>query len=318
MQAAELLKYIHQPQSLEKGSVEQLQKLVADFPYFQSAHILLSIASKKWDPGTYQQSLKKTAIVSNNRAHLFQLIHRLEEQDLLPVEQEEVTSQAPPEENKGVKEEKVEETATETDLLKAVEVAAEVSEAQAEEKKPLPAEEVLEMEIGKQVVTAFVEKEILKVPELDKPVTSREEPESFGDWLTFLKKNNGQPYEQIEEKAQSEIAKKQVQKVERIKEEQAKTQNRRDKNKAIIDKIIEVNPGIIRHKEEPKFFAPDQKAKESLLENEHLVTETLARIYALQGSVNKAVRAYEILSLKYPQKSAYFAGLIQKLKITNK
>jgi hypothetical protein len=56
------------------------------------------------------------------------------------------------------------------------------------------------------------------------------------------------------------------------------------------------------------------KAKESLIENEHLVTETLAKIYALQGSVNKAVRAYEILSLKFPQKSAYFASLIQKLK----
>ncbi len=315
MQAAELLKYIHQPQSLEKGSVEQLQKLVADFPYFQSAHILLSIASKKWDPGTYQQSLKKTAIVSNNRAHLFQLIHRLEEQEVLPVEREEERGQVPAGVKKIAEEENVKENAvTETDLLKAVEVAAETSEAQTEEKKTLPAEELLELEIGKQVVTAFVEKEILKVPELDKPVTSREEPESFGDWLTFLKKNNGQPYEQIEEKAQSEIAKKQVQKVERIKEEQAKTQNRRDKNKAIIDKIIEVNPGVIRHKEEPKFFAPDQKAKESLLENEHLVTETLARIYALQGSVNKAVRAYEILSLKYPQKSAYFAGLIQKLK----
>ena len=78
--------------------------------------------------------------------------------------------------------------------------------------------------------------------------------------------------------------------------------------------LLKKNPGLIRQKEEPKFFAPDTKAKESLLENEHLVTETLARIYALQGSVNKAIRAYEILSLKYPQKSAYFASLIQKLK----
>jgi hypothetical protein len=82
----------------------------------------------------------------------------------------------------------------------------------------------------------------------------------------------------------------------------------------LIDKIIETNPGLIRNKEEPKFFTPDTKAKESLIENEHLVTETLAKIYALQGSVNKAVRAYEILSLKFPQKSAYFASLIQKLK----
>jgi len=51
-----------------------------------------------------------------------------------------------------------------------------------------------------------------------------------------------------------------------------------------------------------------------LLEHEHLVTETLAKIYALQGNVNKAIRAYEILSLRFPQKSAYFATLIKKLK----
>jgi hypothetical protein len=71
---------------------------------------------------------------------------------------------------------------------------------------------------------------------------------------------------------------------------------------------------VIRQKEEQKFFKSDFKAKESLVENEHLVTETLAKIYALQGNISKAVRAYEILSLKYPQKSAYFASLIQKLK----
>lgn len=312
MQAAELLKYIHQPHTLQKESVEQLQKLVADFPYFQSAHVLLSLASKQWDPAAYQQSLKKTAIVSNNRSHVFHLIHRLEEQLQQPAQ---VQNTRVEETVEDLPQDKKQADAVESDLLKAVEVASEAFVApETEEKKLLPPEEILEKEIGKQVVTAFVEKEILKVPELDKPVTSREEPESFGDWLTFLKKNNGQPYEQIEQKAQTEIAKKQVQKEEKIKVEQAKTQNRREKNKAIIDKIIEVNPGIIRHKEEPKFFAPDQKAKESLLENEHLVTETLARIYALQGSVNKAVRAYEILSLKYPQKSAYFAGLIQKLK----
>ena len=67
-------------------------------------------------------------------------------------------------------------------------------------------------------------------------------------------------------------------------------------------------------KEEQKFYVPDTKAKESLLDNEHLVTETLAKIYALQGNTGKAIRAYQILSLKFPQKSVYFASLIKKLK----
>lgn len=314
MQAAELIKYIQKPQALEKSSVEQLQKLVADFPYFQSAHMLLSIASKKWDPAAYQQSLKKTAIVSNNRSHLFHLIHSLENEDALVVASE--TPVADPVPISQV--EKEQAVKVESDILKAVEIATEpavssepVVDKIAGKKSP---EEILEKEIEKQVVVAFVEKEILKVPELEDPVTSRETPESFGDWLTYLKKNNGQSYEQIEEQANTELAKKQSQKSEKAKEEVVKVQARKEKNKSIIDRIIETNPGIIRQKEEQKFYAADHKAKESLLENEHLVTETLARIYALQGSVNKAVRAYEILSLKYPQKSAYFAGLIQKLK----
>ncbi|MBL7930569.1 MAG: hypothetical protein JNL60_01625 [Bacteroidia bacterium] len=305
MQAAELIKYIQKPQALEKTSVEQLQKLVTDFPYFQSAHMLLSIASKKWDPAAYQQSLKKTAIVSNNRSHLFNLIHAIESQESLLVSEEKIA--------KPVELEKQEQVKVESDILKAVEIATEPVEKTLPVKNKIP-EEVLEKEIGKQVVVAFVEKEILKVPEIENPVTARENPESFGDWLTYLKKNNGQSYEQIEEQAHSEIAKKQNLKEEKAKEEVVKVQARKEKNKSIIDRIIETNPGIIRQKEEQKFYAADHKAKESLLENEHLVTETLARIYALQGSVNKAVRAYEILSLKYPQKSAYFAGLIQKLK----
>ena len=86
-----------------------------------------------------------------------------------------------------------------------------------------------------------------------------------------------------------------------------------EQNKGIIEKIIESDPGRIKLGNQ-KFFTPNVDAKQSLLENEHLVTETLAKIYALQGNNSKAIRAYEILSLKFPQKSVYFASLIEKLK----
>ena len=86
--------------------------------------------------------------------------------------------------------------------------------------------------------------------------------------------------------------------------------------KDIINKIIDLDPGRIKLGNQ-KFFTPQTDAKQSLLENEHLVTETLAKIYALQGNNTKAIRAYEILSLKFPQKSVYFTTLIEKLK-TNK
>lgn len=320
MQAADLVKYIHNPSLLDKQSLPHLQKLVKDFPYFQSAHILLSLASKKWDASVYQQSLKKSAIVVTNRAHLFHLIHRLEQtpiEEAVPVVTPIQKAEAPAEDTHQ------EDTRQELEILKAAEISTEavnetVSEKPVEIEKPaLNAEQILEKEIASQVVNAFVEKEILKTPDLHRPKPPVEEPESFGDWLSFLKKNNGESYQQIEEKVNKE---KSVEKAPVAEPEKPvvpandPVQARKQKNKAIIDKIIETSPGLIRHKEEQKFYTADIKAKESLLENEHLVTETLARIYALQGNVNKAVRAYEILSLKFPQKSAYFATLIQKLK----
>ena len=44
-----------------------------------------------------------------------------------------------------------------------------------------------------------------------------------------------------------------------------------------------------------------------------LCTETLAGIYAEQGYLNEAKQIYSKLSLRYPEKSVYFAALIEKL-----
>ena len=43
-------------------------------------------------------------------------------------------------------------------------------------------------------------------------------------------------------------------------------------------------------------------------------TETLAQLMANQGKLKKAEAIYKKLSLKYPEKSTYFATQIQKLK----
>ena len=63
-----------------------------------------------------------------------------------------------------------------------------------------------------------------------------------------------------------------------------------------------------------EFFSPTNNALESLTENKNIMTETLAKVYLEQGYYEKAITAYEILSLKYPQKSSLFANQIKAIK----
>ena len=313
MQAKEFINYIKNPNSLEKNSVKELQKLVNDFPYFQSAHLLLSLASKKWDASVYQKSLKKTAIVVTNRSHLFNLIQQFEISNTVI---EDFDHQ------KLVVEEVLEpiDSTKELNILKATELLiensdSEISETEIQQKTKPNAEEVLENEIAKQVVSAIVEKQMFNLSDTQLVFNQNKEPENFTDWLRLIQKSNKQLSAEniLDTNIENNTdIKTRLEKSKIITQESAL--NKKLKNLALIDKIIENSPGQIKIKDDQKFYSPEHNAKESLLENEHLVSETLAKIYALQGSVNKAVRAYEILSLKFPQKSAYFASLIQKLK----
>ena len=313
MQAKEFINYIKNPNSLEKNSVKELQKLVNDFPYFQSAHLLLSLASKKWDASVYQKSLKKTAIVVTNRSHLFNLIQQFEISNTVIEDSYH---------QRLVVEEVLEpiDSTKELNILKATELLiensdSEITETEFQQKTKPNAEEVLENEIAKQVVSAIVEKQMFNLSDTQLVFNQNKEPENFTDWLRLIQKSNKQLSAEnildVNTENNTDI-KTRLEKGKIINQESAL--NKKLKNLALIDKIIEKSPGQIKIKDDQKFYSPEQNAKESLLENEHLVSETLAKIYALQGSVNKAVRAYEILSLKFPQKSAYFASLIQKLK----
>jgi hypothetical protein len=81
----------------------------------------------------------------------------------------------------------------------------------------------------------------------------------------------------------------------------------------LIDKFIIANPRIEPQKD--KAYLPnDDKSKPFLEESGGLVTETLAKIYVNQGYYSKAIDIYEKLSLKFPEKSSYFASQIEKVK----
>lgn len=58
----------------------------------------------------------------------------------------------------------------------------------------------------------------------------------------------------------------------------------------------------------------NQKAKSSQELKAEVVSETLAALLAQQGHHSKAIKMYEKLARKFPEKSANFAALIKKLK----
>ena len=136
-------------------------------------------------------------------------------------------------------------------------------------------EQIPEIKIEKKEKAQAPEEEL----EIGKPLKFTEkETHSFAEWLALTK----------------------TKKIERTEEKEEK----------LIDKFIETEPKINTPKRE-EFFSSEQSAKESLIENDEIVTETLARVYLEQAHYDKAIAAYKKLSLKFPQKSSFFATQIK-------
>ena len=118
-------------------------------------------------------------------------------------------------------------------------------------------------------------------------------PTDFYSWL-------GQPAAQQEEETAAEETEIPVSEQEPTHQQQ------------LIDRFIANNPTISRPKKE--FFTPETAAKKSEHLPEQLATETLASVYLNQGNTEGAIRIYERLILKFPEKSSYFVSLIEKTR----
>lgn len=76
-----------------------------------------------------------------------------------------------------------------------------------------------------------------------------------------------------------------------------------------IETFIENNPRISQLKEESTYVVKEKNDDIS-----HLMTETLANLYFEQKLYSKAIKAFEILIKKHPEKKDYFTSKIKEIK----
>ncbi|SMC92448.1 hypothetical protein [Chryseobacterium sp. YR221] len=82
-----------------------------------------------------------------------------------------------------------------------------------------------------------------------------------------------------------------------------------EKKIKVIDNFIENNPKISQLKEESSYVVKEKNDDIS-----HLMTETLANLYFEQKLYTKAIKAFEILIKKNPDKKGYFESKIKEIK----
>lgn len=146
-------------------------------------------------------------------------------------------------------------------------------------------------------------------PAVDQPKQKASEFHSFSEWLQLKSvpvvpesSLSSYPIENTET-ATDQPAIKHVNEIKKVESQ-------------LIEKFIKTEPRIVPSRSE--FYSPGNMARLSAKEHEDLISETLARIYAQQGNLRKAIETYRKLSLKIPEKSGYFAALIQELEDKDK
>jgi hypothetical protein len=284
----------HPTKVVEPIHTKHLEDIIKEYPYFQAARALHLKGLKNLNSYKYNKALKTTAAYTTDRDVLFGFITS---KDFLRYD---------------ILEAKIKETSS----AKAKPLAkATASLIETSEDKPLPqdendAEQILDPKLfqSKEQEGSFEEQEL----DIGKPLTfDTKEKYSFSEWLNLASKSP------IERKS---VTSKENNVAREKSKSKLTTNAASEKKKKFerIDKFIANNPKIVPT--EQKNTSIDITVSSKIDKNE-LMTETLARVYLEQKKYNKAIQAYKILSLKYPEKSSFFADRIkavEKIQLENR
>lgn len=269
---------INRPDAINEKQTEALGNVLDEFPYFQSARALRLKGLYNQNSFKYNFALKVTAAYTTDRTVLFDFI----------------TSESFTAIQKGLYDKKA---------LELLDITVVDSETLIQKEKTELKINTLEQSILTSIKEALPleSNENSKTPEeklaIGSPLDfSVSEKHSFQEWLQL---SRTQP---IVRESESVTISKSLPAEDEDKKKKA----------ALIDKFIETSPKISPVKHGVASTVTFDLNKD---DNSYLMTETLARVYLEQKKYQKAIQAYEILILKYPEKSSFFADRISDIKI---
>ncbi len=273
------------PSQINKEGQKTLEEIIAKYPYFQSARALQLKGLKKENSYSYNDALKVTAAYTTDRNILFDFItsetftqnkisEMILQQDESVKEIEVIVENVSQQISKEIDEE----------IKKEIKKAEAILNPQLFERKVASLEK-LATESPKETKEEKIE--LIANSPLD---FNKEDTHSFSEWL---KLTTATPIKREE------------------KEEQSASQQQQNR---LIDQFIQNKPKLSPSKSKEENNLQNDLASPYSQTSKSLMTETLAKVYLQQKNYKKALQAYQILILKYPEKSGFFADQIRAIK----
>ncbi|SDE37100.1 hypothetical protein SAMN05421855_101303 [Ulvibacter litoralis] len=299
-----------------------LDTVIENYPYFQSARALQLKGLKNQSSFLYNDALKTTAAYTTDRDILFEYItsekfiqndiskaivqHDISFNDIEVISENVSESISIEIDNQLKAELKKAEAVLNPDLFER-KTAVKASEVTEDTQNPAEATE--KAQITPETTSESEAPSAAEILELDKPLEfTKADTHSFSEWLQLTRTKPIIREKPSEEK--SETPKVEVEKTE--------VQDEKERKFELIEKFIQEKPKLKpkaisgnsakEKKENINLASPYTQAPDALM------TETLAKVYLQQKNYTKAIQAYKILILKYPEKSGFFADQIRAVK----
>ena len=300
------------PEQLTTDQIASVGDIVAHYPYFQPARALHLKGLKAKQSFKYNQELRVTAAYTTDRSILFDFItseaFNQNEISKLIKQNTEVIKDL---EVEDVDDISVNKSVFIDDALKQhIKDSEGILDPELFEKK-VSVKNLIDEEATPILVDLDV-KSSDPTPEeqlnIGKPLDFHtNESRSFTEWLNITN------FKPIQRPIVEPVIKQEAHTATQTKSQNQnfKLESALEKKLDIIDKFISSYPKISPIKQ----VAPSiNLAQTKLVQNDSLMTETLARIYLEQKNYDKAIQSYRILILKYPEKSSFFADQIKAVK----